>query len=362
MFFFFVTLRFYSRTLQSFLLLINSRDRLIFKYNKYLSGALNIEAYEEAYHSISDFKLNSDIAKLKKHVKTRSYNELISMHIYYNIVLNIHSSTLIFHEILRRNSKLYSMLRPFGFRRYIAAQVMLGGIGIETRLNRVFSKELIKILCLLSSFDNNKKYSRFVCGKSISLCGGAPSPRQNFEDISSNDLVVRLNKEQCFNDQDDIVYFRSERLTHLAKNGKLKSFSNIHCWLSIKTFRYYAKLRYLYRFNNIAPTVSLDAAFDCGKLNAIPTAALDLISRSAGVVHIFDTDLNLSKKHKEGYRSSDLPEVNFNNIFGDHPSYIQFVVLRYLHNNGYVQFEDNPNFDINWKYSKFIKVFSKVYS
>lgn len=362
MFFLFVLLRFYSRTLQKFLLLVSSRDRLIFKCNKYLSAPLDIESFEDTYRSNSDFNLNSGIAILKEYAQSCSYNELVTLHIYYNIVIKVNSSTCIYHEILRRNSRLSAVLRPFGFRRFIAAQIMLGGIGISTSLNRSYPKELIKILCFLSSFDNNKKYNEFVSGKSISLCGGAPSPRNNIKSISSNDLVVRLNKEQVFNNKDDIIYFRSEKLSHLARNGKLKNFSKIHCWLSIKTFRYYVKLRYFNRVNNIAPTVSLDAAFDCGKLNAIPTAALDLIARSAGVVHIFDTDLNLSKKHKEGYRSSEMPEINFNNIFGDHPSYIQFSVLRYLNNNGYVQFEVNPNFDIEWNYSKFVRVFSRVYN
>jgi hypothetical protein len=362
MFLLFVLLRFYSKTLQRLLFLVSSRDRLILKNNKYLSSPLNIKAYEDVYHSISDFKLNSDIARLKEYAKNSSYNELVSMHIYYNVVLNVHSSTCIYHEILRRNSKISSVLRPFGFRRFIAAQIMLGGIGISTWLNRVYSKELITVLCFLSAFDNNKEYNKFVRGKSISLCGGAPSPRKNFEDVLSNDLVVRLNKHQVSNEKDDIIYFRSERLSHLAKSGSLKNLSKIHCWLSIKTFRYYARLRYFDRLKNIVPTVSLDAAFDCGKLNAIPTAALDLIARSVGVVYVFDTDLNLSKKHKEGYRSSDLPDINFKHIFGDHPSYIQFTVLRYLYIKGYVKFEDNPNFDINWKYSKFVHVFSKVYS
>jgi len=361
MFFLFVITRFYSKLVQKCWLFFSYRSRDLFNIDKFLVYPPNIKSYEEAYHKISKFHLNSSIRDLKKYSKSIAYAELISLHKYYNSVLNTQASLLIYHEILRRNSKASSLLRPFGVRRFLASQIMLGGIGIPTRINQNYPKKLIAFLCLLTNFDSNRKYSSYLRDKSISLCGGAPSPRENLEDISSNDVVVRLNRDEVSGESVDIVYFRSEKLNTLATTGALANFSKVKYWLSIKTFRHYLKLRYIDKLKKIAPTVSLDTAFDSGKLNAIPTVALDLISRSCGTIHIFDTDLNLSKRHKEGYRGADQPDVRFDLIFGEHPSYIQFTVLRYLYLAGFLKFEKNPNFDIGWKYTKFNSVFSRVY-
>lgn len=362
MFFVFIVLRFYSKFIQKVGFLISSRKRFFFKVEKYLSYPANIKKYEDIYHSKSKFKLNTNVKLLKEYSKYCCYDELVSLHKYYNTVLNMPLSICLYHEILRRNLKVKALLRSFGFRRFLAAQIMLGGIGIPTVLNKRYSKKLISVLCFFSSFDSSKEFSNYIRGKSVSLCGGAPSPRENIKKILGNDLVVRLNRDEISVQKTDIVYFRSEKLNYLAKQKKLADFSKMKCRLSIKTFRYYIKLRYFYRMKNIAPTVSLDAAFDCGKLNAIPTAALDLISKSSGIVYIFDTDLNLSKMHKEGYRGNEQPDIDFGRIFGEHPSYTQYTVLRYLNVEGYVQFETNPNFDIEWKYSKFIRIFSRVYN
>ncbi len=361
MFFLFLFSHFYSKNLQRVGLLLSSRKRFLHKVNTHLSYPPNVNLYENSYHAASKYKLRSGIKDLKEYAAYVSYSELISLHKYYNTILNFPNAICIYHEILRRNSKVFSIFFPFGLRRFIAAHIMLGGIGISTFLNSNYSKKLIMILCFFSEFDGSSKYSKYIKGKSISLCGGGPSPCDNFDNIVSNDLVIKLNREEISDQRVEVVYFRTEKLKHLDKNGRLFNFSKMNCWLSIKSFRHYVKLRYFARLKNITPTVSLNSAFDCGKLNAIPTAALDLISRSSGIIYVFDTDLNLSKRHKDGYRGNDLPDVNFQLIFGEHPSYTQYAVLRYLYMKGYVKFEENPNFDIEWNYSKFIRKFSKVY-
>lgn len=362
MFFLFLVARFYSKLIQKLYLLFSCRSRVFISIDKLLVYPPNINSYEKAYHNVSDFYLGSDVFTLKKYLKSIGYIELVSLHKYYNSRLKVQTAIVIYHEILRRNSKFSSLFRPFGLRRFLASHIMLGGVGIQTYFNKNHPKRLVAFLCFFSNFDNNRKYSDYLRNKSISLCGGAPSPKQNSNDILSNDVVIRLNRDLECEDIADVIYFRSEKLNSLASSGRLVSFSKVKYWLSIKTFRYYFKLRYLNRLEHIAPTISLDAAFDCGKLNAIPTVALDLISRSCGAITIYDTDLNLSKRHKQGYRGSDQPDVSFDLIFGEHPSYVQYAVLRYLYLNEYVNFEENPNFNINWQYKKFINVFSRVYN
>lgn len=361
MFLFFVVFRFYSKLIFKLSLIFNSKDRRLHFLQPLLEKPFDIEVFEFEYNAISGYALKSSVGELKKYSKKVSYIELLLLHRYYNIALNVSHSICLYHEIIRRNLLFSSFFRPFGFRRFLATHVQLGGIGFFNIFNEKYSYQIIWLLCFISNFDANKKYNNYIRNKSVSLCGGAPSPKDNSADVLKNEVVVRLNKSKANDDITDVVYFRSERLRYLSSNDEFGALKGVGSWLSIKTFKYYFKLRYVYNFKRISPTTSLDAAFEYGKLNAIPTVALDLVSKSSGKIYIFDTDLNLSKSHKVGYRDSGLPSVNFNQIFGDHPSYIQFLVLSYLHKKGYVEFERNPNFCIEWSYTSFLRQFSKVY-
>lgn len=341
--------------------MFSPRDRYFYLLQPLLEKPFDIKRFEREYNAMSDHSLKSSVGDLKKYSKKVSYIELLLLHKYYNIVLNINSSICLYHEILRRNLLVTSFFRPFGFRRFLAAHIQIGGIGFSTKVNERYSFLIIWVLCFISNFGRNEKYNNYIKNKTVSLCGGAPSPKDNSVEILKNELVVRLNKSKATDDIANVVYFRSERLQYLYDNDELTKLQDLDSWLSIKTFKYYFKLRFIYKFKRVSPTTSLDAAFEYGKLNAIPTVALDLVSKSSGKIYIFDTDLNLSKSHKIGYRDSGLPRVNFNQIFGDHPSYIQFLVLSYLHKKGYVEFEYNPNFCIDWSYTSFLRQFSKVY-
>lgn len=359
----FVTSRFYSNTLIKVARLFSIKKRRLYKINQYLLYPPDVDSYVKQYQSHFSYDLASKSIVSKKFVKSLSYLELVSLHKFFNTTLEINSAIITFHEILRRNCQIKILFSPYGVRRFLASQILLGGLRVQTNLNFKFGKFLVKLLGMVCAFSYSNQFNSFVSNKTVSLCGGAPSPSDNRNDIDESDLVIRLNRHLSNGDRMDIVYFRSEKLNHMHKSGVLAQMPKFEFWSSLKTFKHYARLRYFGgNAKNVAATISLDSAFDLGKLNAIPTVCLDLLSKSCGKIKVFDTDLNLSKKHKVGYRSEGQPKVEFNLIFGEHPSYVQFCTLKYLYKLGLIEFEYNPNFNINWSYTEFIKQFKNVYS
>jgi len=362
MFVSFLVSRSYSKVLNKLLLLLSGRSKEIREMDGYLIYPPKLQFFEKRLEYIFGLKVKSSRSLVKATIRRRSYFELITLHKYYNTILDINTSVLIFHEILRRNSRPLALLRPYGLRRYLATHIMLGGMGIKTFINTYFDTHLVSWLLVICSFGKSVEFNNRVFNKSISVVGGAPSPRENQFDIDQSDLVVRINRDVKSEERMDIVYFRSEKLNYMYRSGRLGFIANMGCLASLKTFRHYFILKYLQFVNKVAPTPSLDSAFDCGKLNAIPTICLDLLSKSASKLFIFDTDLNLSKKHKEGYRDPDQPVVEFDLIFGEHPGYIQFVVLKYMDSLGRLEFESNDNFDIKWSYRRFLLALNESYS
>lgn len=357
----FVLSRTYSNLLNRFLLVVSGKSKEIQEMDSYLVYPPKIDLFEKKMEATFGLRVESRRSEVKATLKNRTYFELITLHKYYNTVLNTTNSVLVFHEILRKNSRIRALLRPYGVRRYLAAHLMLGGIGIKTPINASYGRRLIFLLNQICSFGRSMEFNVRVFNKTISVVGGAPSPRNNKQDIVECDLVVRLNREHPLEERTDIVYFRAEKLEHMYQNGRLDSIGDMGVLASLKTFRYYFRLRYLNSLKGVSPTPSLDAAFDCGKLNAVPTVCLDLVSKSPKNIFIFDTDLNLSKQHKDGYRDPEQPSVNFTQIFGEHPGYIQFIVLKYMNSLGLVQFEENSNFNIEWGYLKFLRALKYTY-
>jgi len=240
--------------------------------------------------------------------------------------------------------------------------MLIGGVGIETVINKN-SKMIVKLVGKCCSVSKKSSFGAFLKGKSVSLCGGAPSPRDNRADVKSADIVVRLNRTQNNFDDEDLVYYRSEFLDNLCENGGLHSLLEMPCWVSIKTVRHYFSLKgkSLFKKNRVVVSLTSDAAFDLGKLNAIPNVCFDLVYNGSEQIKIFDTDLNLSKMHNASHRVGSQSAIDFSTIFGEHPSYVQYCVLKYFSDSGYVSFEENPSFDVDWGYRKFIRRFISVY-
>lgn len=358
----FVCSRTYSKALSKCLLFLSARRRAVEQCSLHLTYPPNVDAY------LKEMKDRTRIApeKIDSHIKNninklKTY-ELQSLHKYYNTVLKTKQAAIVYHEILKRQSKLLSMLSPFGLRKFLAAHLLLGGIGVQTTINRN-SKLLIASLGRACCIANNTNYREFLNHKTVSLCGGAPSPRDNKEEVLSSDVVVRLNRTIDNFELANVVYFRSEFLENLNRKGEIESLVCMPFWVSIKTVKQYfrIKLKKMLERNKVVVSLSTDGAFELGKLNAIPNVCLDLIYNGSQDIRIFDTDLNLSQKHKTGHRDEGQPVVDFKKVFGEHPSYVQYCALKYFSDSGYVTFEENPSFDVNWGYRKFIRSFISVY-
>lgn len=357
---YFILPRFYSRFLENLLYKLSSRRRLIEKANKFLTYPPQTQLYERTMSELLSSNLEDSATLTKKYVSSLSSSELISLHKYYNTVLNLPCACKVFHELLRRRSSIFTLLKPFGLRRFLVAHLLLGGMGIPTSINSNINDKLLRLLVKICSIDSSSEFRSSIKGKSIAVCGGAPSPRENITQIKACDLSVRLNKVYSGVEASEIVYFRSERLSHLNATGQLKNLATADAWVSLKTFSHYYKLKKKIRASNILISISTDAAFDLGKLNAVPNVCLDLVRNGSRDITIFDTDLNLSGQHRRGFRDLSQPSVQFKLIFGEHPPVIQFCVLKYLYKSELIKFEYNSRFDIRWSYRRFVRIFSAV--
>jgi hypothetical protein len=358
---FFIVPRFYSKFLERIQYGLSNRRRMIKKANEFLMYPPQTYLYERTMSKLLGFPLENNEMLTKAYIRSLSNIEILSLHKYYNTVLNLPNACKVYHEILRRRSSILTIFEPFGLRRFLVAHLLLAGMGISTSINSKFNNRLLELLVKMCSIDSSSQFKSAISGKSIAVCGGAPSPRDNSAQINACNLSVRLNKIHTGSESSDIVYFRSERLNHLNATGQLENLPTVKPWISLKTFRYYYSLKKKTRASNILISISTDAAFDLGKLNAIPNICLDLIRNGSCDITIFNSDLNLSGAHRKGYRDPSQPKVLFNLIYGEHPAAIQFCVLKYLYKSGLIKFEDNPYFDIRWSYRHFLKTFSAVH-
>lgn len=358
---FFIVPRFYSRFLERIQYGLSNRRRMIEKANEFLTYPPQTHLYERTMSELLGFHLEDNERLTKAYVSSLSNLEILSLHKYYNTVLNLPNACKVYHEILRRRSSILTIFEPFGLRRMLVAHLLLGGMGIPTRINSKFNNRLLELLVKICSIDSSREFKSAISGKSIAVCGGAPSPGDNSAQINACNLTVRLNKIYTGSESSDIVYFRSERLNHLNSTGQLENLPTVNAWISLKTFSYYYSLKKKTRASNLLVSISTDAAFDLGKLNAIPNVCLDLIRNGSRDITIFDSDQYLSGGHRKGYRDASQPQVQFNLIFGEHPAVIQFCVLKYLYKAELIRFEDNPNFDIRWGYRRFVRAFSAVH-
>jgi hypothetical protein len=289
-------------------------------------------------------------AAIKKLVKNSSLDELHLFHI-------------IFIEILRRNLLFISIFRRHGLRTFIASKLILRGM-LKSQSNNIQVSTLayIKALSWIVMRNSIGDFNKFVEKKHVAVVGGAPSEAIMGADIDSYDLVARLNIDKISNDlvpllgsRVDIVYFRGERSLYLLEKFGVKYFESLDSkWIVFKLPIVMSKVDYMLK----RLCLSAESAFPFGHLNAVQSAALDLLACNVREVMVFNTDFNLSGGSMPGYRPKSMEAVDYQLIFGSHPPHIQFLVTKCLSNSGFLKGDSTLQSLLELSYSQFVKNFN----
>jgi hypothetical protein len=330
-----------------------------------LSGALNYPPdfavadplIEELFPKIFRQRCLSD---LRFELKQLNRFELNLIYKYFNLKHLKFETVICFHHILRTNINPVKILSPFGLSRFLISRVLVSII-LDRRGNIfIFSIDsIVNFTAHICRF--NIENFRKVKNLSYAVVGGGPSPRVNTQEINSFDRVVTLTPHRDAVNSNTIHYLRAEKGDYII-NNKLTEQLDKNPIVITKLHRHYKYLKNHYGNRiEILTSTTFDFCLDFGKLNAVQNICFDLLRFKPKKVKIFNTDLNLSMRHGDGYRDIHMPRVEFQSIFGEHPAIIQFLVLKYFSSKSNFEFEKNPNFDTCWGYRKFIKEFHKIY-
>jgi len=300
---------------------------------------------------------------VKKLVKKSNLDELHLFHNYCNSVRHFKTSQIIFIEILRRNLLFISIFRRHGFRTFIASKLILRGmLKSQSRNNQIPTLNYIKVLSWIVMRNSTRDFNKFVEKKHVAIVGGAPSEASMGADIDSYDLVARLNIDKISKDlvpllgsRVDIVYFRGERSLYLLEKFGIKYFEQLDAkWIVFKLPIFMSKVNYMLK----KLCLSAESAFPFGHLNAVQSAALDLLASNVREVMVFNTDFNLSGGSMKGYRPKSMEAVDYQLIFGSHPPHIQFLVTKCLSNSGFLKGDATLENLLELSYSQFVKNFN----
>jgi hypothetical protein len=300
----------------------------------------------------------------KNELRKLGRRELWGVYKFYNLVHEARATRFCLHEILRRNLLARSILLPFGVSRYFLSMILANFIVSNGSASCFHMRLILKFVyfCNKYSLDNPVSEGFIRKNSRIAVVGGAPAPAKNDTEISEFDYVAVLSLSGDFaQDCQRILYIRGEKGDHIFRKFDKAVFTDFR-FVIVKLFRHYKimfgvpELRG--KFNSSA---FLDYSLDFGKLNAVPTMCFDLVTHKPTLIKVFNTDLNLSKQHRHGYRDDTLPSVQFGHIFGEHPAAVQFLFLKALHKYFDVNFETNVHFSINWSYRRFLRQFYRSY-
>jgi len=357
---FYVVSRIKSKFILFTMRLLHCTEQKLDAAERLLTYPADIEKCKEAVKDHFAYKYGLHLANLrdKKHFRHFSYQELLYLHKLANTDLKPADAQLYFHEILRRNLRIPIILGPDGIKKFLATQMLLRAMGIKTFVNRNDSALLIKALGFLCSIYLNKQFRNYVHKKSVSIVGGAPASSDNSSAIDNSDLIARFNCLTLPAERTELFYYRAERLEYMHREGKLSDINHFSGWKSLKVRRIYNKIK----GEHVCLTIASDGAFSFGKLNAVPNACIDLIYNGASKINIFNTNLNLSKSHDSSYRPSAMPPVQYGLIFGEHPAFVQFLLLKYLRTLNFIHLEDNEYLSLEWSYRKFSRRFNECWA
>jgi len=294
-------------------------------------------------------------------IKSLKHDELVVLHNYYNTLRYFNKSRIIFHEILRRESKLLMIFALHGTKRFLMSKILLSQI-LSKKSNNDFK---IKLFMYLSHPWKYKYYSSLVKDKKVSLIGGGSEVKRG-KQIDTADLVARLNTMKI-NENDhvnvgkrvDIVFLRGERSQHLFEvEGKyaLTMYQNI--LVSFKLKNLYKK--FICQFK--AWTFSTDATFHYGVLNGVQSSIFDLYWHGAKNIYLYGVNFNIEGSYMKGYRPPEMVPVKFDLIFGSHPPHIQFIITQFFVNKGFVIPSGDASYLFKFNYRQFSKVFDQEWS
>lgn len=248
-------------------------------------------------------------------------------------------SLKVYEEILRRETRLTSIFRLAGFRKFLWSRFVLSDhhSGYKFSLFKYFNE-------FFPGFE--KGFEKKVAGKVVAIVGGAPSSVKNGKSIDSCDLVARINinslekfDPEILGERIDIVYVRGERGEAIQNNDidyfESRTDSSISYRLKVP--------KHLDCFppDSLASVcLNFDEVFDYGHLNAVQTAILDLLIHGASLVKVYNVDFNMSGQSFKGYRPRTLADVNYSKIFASHPPHPQFQLCKSLNSIGLIDGDD----------------------
>lgn len=308
---------------------------------------------------------NNKIKDIKILLNKYSKKKLFILFKYSNSFRDFKMAQIFLFQIIRKNLSLQSILSTYGVRNYLSTKLLLSAIIKKERKNLIFSaKNIIYLLDLILNSNQNKKFKKFVSKKTISLVGGASSNIASGNKIDSFDIVSRINNpsvkvelQDTLGKRCDIVFLRGERIQFLLKqeNSTIRQELEQY-WLCLKLPEVINLFKGKKRFS-----IPTESAFNFGHLNAIQSAAIDLISNGAKKIVIFNVDFNLNPRTFDSYRPTSLPKVNYEQIFGSHPPQIQFLVTKALMQSGFLEGGDYSQKLLGYNYRKFMKKFNKTW-
>ena len=317
------------------------------EHDGYLKYPANIPAIKSIYSKIffknHDVDINFiSIKDLKKVSKSLSYNDLISLHNYFNTLRNFKFARIIFYEIIRRASNFTQFFRVDGTKQFIALSLLVNVLIKKKQSKLKLNLKLYFLNYLCNRYISNSRVKRQLKGKKIAMIGGAPEHKKG-QQIDSFEYVIRLNQYPSMNSKSledtgiktDMICFRNERTGHLLKeNFDTSEYKKFLC--SIKNIKHFKLLN----LQNKYLAYESDGAFKFGLLNGIQNNFLDLLRFDIDLIHVFGVDFNSSKGYQSDYRPKKLKPVNFDLIFGSHPPHVQYLLSKFFFENYEIEFSD----------------------
>lgn len=299
--------------------------------------------------------------QLKKYLINKNSYELELILRYVCTVRNLKLGLWVFHEIIRVYASGKLMFRPHGFKRFLGAKLVSCSILKNDRGAQLWFKLLI-LLCI-EKYDF--KYRNYLRNKEIAVIGGG-SDNDYSNKIDCNDLVIRLNKTSISDrftsksgTKTDVTYFRGELGRDFMRKFTRKDLSKIEAqFLVFKERAVYRSVR----IPNSRLCVSMDNVYPYSLLNGVPATCIDLVANGARNISIFNVNFNLDPNHDATYRPNNLAPVDFSLIFGWHPPFIQFVIIKFIYTAGMLKGVGKAEAILNLEYRGFVKMFNKQWS
>lgn len=290
----------------------------------------------------------------KAEIKALSYDQLLLVHKFYNLNLNVHKATVAFHEVMRRDAMTRRVLMRNGFKRFLLAHILFSGLR-NTRKYPVFLYKIQLILLFsLTNKSKSKVQSRLVRSGEAVIIGGATDHGDLVKISKERDLICGINRLVVSDFPCKISYFRGEALLDVERKNKFEAFRDTSTFISVKLPLMEGK----FTKGCVAVTTNIDLATPYGTLNAAPTVCLDLIRYGVKRIKLVCVDFNLGG-WRQDYKPVHSTVVNKSLIFGQHPAPLQFLIIKSLANYYDVSLADNPYIRLEHSYRHFASVFAR---